>query len=344
VSEANSGDYATASSMSLHVSTGYSSCARWPAFGIATTRAFCNSFAMARASRGGTQPSFAPTSNVTRLATVGSVRSNALKSHPANIVMTALACDSDCANVRYNDICSALMVDPVERIKPSKAKSLSASFAVSAAANPLRARNCTAGLSNDNAKLGGESAALMPTMLADGQRVASQSAIAPPAECPTIPNGSTCNSLTSVTSNSAIPGSVMRLAGAAVVKPWPGRSGAITVKCWASTGATSRHECVAPPEPCNNSSAGPWPMICTCQDSPLDVTNWLAPAFGQRARSDSQVVFVVREFITRRKIAVAGRRSAGASAVNVVHAARRVAEGSRARRYQEVSQWLREVA
>ena len=53
-----------------------------------------------------------------------------------------------------------------------------------------------------------------------------------------------------------MPGSDMPLLGAIAVKPWPGRSGATTVKWRASSGARSRHECVDAPVPCRSSRAG----------------------------------------------------------------------------------------
>ena len=46
-------------------------------------------------------------------------------------------------------------------------------------------------------------------------------------------------------------------APASTVKPWPGRSGATTVKCRASSGARSRQEWVAAPVPCTSRTAGP---------------------------------------------------------------------------------------
>ena len=56
--------------------------------------------------------------------------------------------------------------------------------------------------------------------------------------------------------------------GGIEVKPWPGRSGATTVKCRASSGARSRQEWVAAPVPWTSRMAGPLPITCTCQRRP----------------------------------------------------------------------------
>ncbi len=81
----------------------------------------------------------------------------------------------------------------------------------------------------------------------------------------------------------------MRAGRAASVKPWPGRSGTITVKSAARSGATSRQECDAPPAPCTSSSAAPTPETCTCQRSPAACTKrlWTRPGQSPPSRAQS---------------------------------------------------------
>jgi len=56
----------------------------------------------------------------------------------------------------------------------------------------------------------------------------------------------------------------------------------------ARSGARLRHEWVASPVPCTNSSTGPRPIFCRCQRNPAARTNWLASRFGQSLPSFSQ--------------------------------------------------------
>ena len=126
----------------------------------------------------------------------------------------------------------------------------------------MRAKSCGAnGLTNSSrASVGnsrapspgkGNSAAPSPTILAGAAMPSSamRIAIAAPAEWPTT----TCGAMSRLFSNPptacAIAGIASPPGGRPVVKPWPGRSGAITVNRSASSGRSARQLCVAAPVP-----------------------------------------------------------------------------------------------
>ena len=73
-------------------------------------------------------------------------------------------------------------------------------------------------------------------------------------------------------------------------KPMPRQIHAITSKSRASAGISVRHECVAEPVPCANSTTGPAPIRCTCQCSAPRRTNELASLFGQSPPSRAQSI------------------------------------------------------
>jgi hypothetical protein len=104
-------------------------------------------------------------------------------------------------------------------------------------------------------------------------------ATAEPAECPITIAGRTSKACSSPATRRAISGNDSD--GGVSVKPWPGRSGAITSKCVASTGSSPRQLCVAAPDPCSSSSTGPAPAAWTCQRRPPVVTNRLVSRLGQ---------------------------------------------------------------
>ena len=130
----------------------------------------------------------------------------------------------------------------------------------------------------------GSSAALIPTIAAGEHTRSSaiRTAMAAPAECPTSAAGETSSVFRRSPTARATFGSVksLLLRGVAV-KPWPGKSRATTWWVRASSGVTSRQECVAAPVPCNRTSVGPSPMTCTCQRRPRTSMKRLASRLGQ---------------------------------------------------------------
>ena len=113
--------------------------------------------------------------------------------------------------------------------------------------------------------------------------------MAAPAECPTATHGPHVERVEQPAQRRAPCRAATALAARGIsVKPWPGRSGATTVNCSASSGARSRQEWVAAPVPWTSSSIGPLPHCWTCQFRPPAVTKRLASRFGQSAPSCSQ--------------------------------------------------------
>ena len=158
------------------------------------------------------------------------------------------------------------------------------------AASEVEARNFATGEKMRSTPAKGRKAPFRLTSARGAMRPSSVifARMAAPAEWPTAKRGSTCNGRSNPATRPPMPGKDMPAPAAFGVKPWPGRSGAITVKRAASSGSRSRHECVDAPVPCSSSSAGPSPIVCTCQRRPPASTNRLALRFGQSAPSRCQ--------------------------------------------------------
>ena len=315
-----------ASRMMSTVRSGNSSCTKWPARSNEMVRAVGSRAAMRAVSAGDTQPSLAPTINVTGCVIAGTISSSALRSQCANIDMSAAAWRSDCANMRYLAACAASMVDPVDRMSDANTWSFWANRAVSAPTTPTFVSTRIAGDSSDSSGCGGASAALRPTSVVRDHVRANQSASAPPAEWPTIAVGVSCIDRSSTVSDAAIPRSESCATVAHSVKPWPGKSGATTVQCAASRGAISRQVWVAAPDPCSNSTTGPVPSRWTCQRRPSASINWLALAFGQSSRTASHVGAVLMQD----NLSGTGRCRTCASSWSVAYTMRHVVAGSNA--------------
>ena len=194
---------------------------------------------------------------------------------------------------------SASRIEPVLLIMRSVAAPPVARHANNRGTRELAASTFAAGRKNWPARpCSGNSAALTPasTRSSSSLSMHMRASTAAPAEWPSAHSGRTpsdrCNRSSSCDSDAAMPGSDRSASAGVPVNPWPGKSGAITVKCSASSGDSERHEWLAAPVPCSSRIVGRpgdgSPSTCTCQRSPPHSMKRLAARFGQSAPSVSQ--------------------------------------------------------